>query len=261
MELSFKELRKRELLKKGTWFELPVIAGRSVTLRSNETGVDKDQTFTLNEGRYLVQYAGETLLGELLFKGKMFPDPLGLIGGKGYIQATKSLDKVCGLLARPEYGVQAKSINAEIFEELPNYLQHGEYWLASTVKGTQNHLAILVARDRKIYEFSLRHSGCDEMGAYKYVTPEVHFSIDNSHIRVEFNENCNGKSRESAYKIIFVEGAETEEEKEAEEDIFNEETLFQLIASLESEIKCMKKATRHAEIILSGFKEMLKDKK
>lgn len=271
--ITLKELRRRNLLKKGTWFAFPIDPDEKVTLTSKHTGVDEKQVFS-NNGRtyHLFRYAGESTFDIFEFKGEPIRQEIKLFGKQGFFQGADAMNTVCdGLINSMNHGVTTYALTEDDFRELPNYLKYlmdGDCLLSGKrINAEGGHLIIPAVRNGELTYKTLYCQGSGEFGICGAVIPKALITAGDSRVQVIIDDTPErGSTREIPYEIIFTDDEPEVQIKECpvnsykpEENVsFNKKALEQVIASMEEEIRVMKKAIRHAEINLSGLKEIAK---
>lgn len=262
--ITLKELRKRGLLKKGMYFSFPINPEKEVTVTPYFTGDGEIQKFS-NEGRnvHLFRYAGETTPESIWFIGNPIPSELKLYGKYGFNNLRKGMNILCGgLISNLKYGVDAGSMTPEQFQELPDYLKKGDYLLSGQkINAEGEHLMIPAVVKGKLTYKTLYRKGSGEFGVCGMLVPEIQISLDNQSIQVTVDDTPGyGTMPNWPYEIVYreVQQKNNDEEEPEKDNTLSKETVNQIIASLENEIKNMKISIRHSEITLCGLKEIAK---
>ena len=263
--ITLKELRKRGILRKGAWFAFPIDPDEQVILTSKMTGVEEEQVFSNNEKAYhLFRYAGESTFDIFEFKGEPLQQQIKLYGRQGFFEGHYALNMACdGLINSMIHGITAYAMTEEDFRELPDYLKDGDGLLSgerATIDG--EHLMIPAVRKGKLTYKTLYRQGSGEYGVCGAIIPKAYITASDARVQVIIDDTPErGSTREMPYEIIFADKVSKDENTEKNIDLdednpISKEAIEQVIASVEKEIKNVKIALRHAEISLSGLKEI-----
>lgn len=203
--MTLKRLFKSGQIKKFDWVSLPIIQKKKCAILPSRSGKLKVQYFSTGEITDMkLQLIGGS--GKVLkFVGEALEDfPANFKGVKGRKAGPYELHRVCfELLSVLEHGIVACNITKSEYEKFPKSLQEqsNPYWIVSSCDSGELELQCV--------------SSNGTIGSYLYyvygypysrrcvIRPIYLISVDSKYIKVLSDEMHNGKSRNSAYKIIL----------------------------------------------------------